>query len=68
MKTYRSFQDIRRFIGEHMIDAEYYIEDYDEGVALEYCALLQSKGWSYGEELPEISFHEFWDCFKIAEA
>ena len=69
MRTYNSFDDIVRFIGDQpLCCASLYADDYDIPVSHAYLSLLISKGFEYGKEIPEVSEQEFWDCFVCGEA
>lgn len=64
-----SITDIEQTISDQNIDTNFYVEDWVEIVAQEYCNLLYEKGWDgYGmNEIPEIADDEFWKCFEYAE-
>lgn len=66
--TYNSMKDIENYISDQPLDdVAQYSDDYVETVSGLYYALLETKGWSFGEELPEVTEDEFWDLFKYAE-
>jgi hypothetical protein len=65
-----SKQDVRRYIEDQPITSpEFYKEDYVDIATDNFMKMLNSKGFSFGDDL--IDFHvsedEFWECFKDAE-
>jgi hypothetical protein len=64
------FQDIRQFIADQRLSCpSMYVSHYVEIVAIEFAHLLESKGFSWSDNLNDydISDEEFWDCFTCAE-
>lgn len=66
-ETFRSYQDLRRFIDDHLIETRFYRNDYVDIVARLYCNHLIGLGWGFGEQLPHVSDDVFWEFFKEAE-
>ncbi len=69
MTRFNSLRDIHQMIESQPIDTRFYVDDYVQIVADEYRKLIQSKGFSWGDDERdiEISEAEFWDLWKIAE-
>jgi hypothetical protein len=68
MRTYNSFDDIARFISDQPLCCpSLYKDDYHIVVSHVYLSLLRDKGFVYGEEIPEITEEEFWECFVCGE-
>lgn len=65
---FNTIQDFRNYISDQPLCCpEMYVEEYVNIVADELFGLCVSKGFEFGDELPEIEDEEFWECFKVAE-
>lgn len=62
-----SFSDLQREVSRTPIEERFYEEDWVEIVSSNLIDLYRSKGFEYGDEEPEITSDEFWECFKDAE-
>ncbi len=67
LDTFSDFDGIRMYISNMPLDTDCYVDDYIEIVANNYRDYLYDQGWSYGDELPQISDEIFWSFYRDAE-
>jgi hypothetical protein len=63
-----SFDGFKQYVSQMpLCDPELYHDDYIEIVAKALRDLCKEKGFVYGNEMPELTDSEFWDCMACAE-